>query len=489
MRKFIKTKICILLSITIFISGCSAFSGEETALDPKNPVVVTLWHYYAGDNKLQIEKAVDEFNQTVGIEKGVIIDSVGKGSLSDLETELSAAANGDLNAEAMPDIFSSYRDKLIEIDSLDLVADLKEYFKEEDIDKYIPGFINDGYTDDGRLINIPIVKSTEVLYMNQTAYDKYVSEAGGDISKMSTWEDLFDTARNYYKYTDALSPETMWDGNGFIGIDVVANFVIIGCKQLGVEIIDGNEGVINIDKTALRKIFDFYYNGTVLGYVDAVGKFRADDIKSGELVSYIGSSSGASYFPTWIEHDNTQVPIKFMALSYPIFEGRDVVSVQQGAGMSIAKSTPAKQEGAALFLKWLTQPERNIDFSLATGYLPVEKSSFESEGFNQKLDELAKGDEIQQNVSKVYNISYNQIISGETYALNPFVGSYEIRSMLDDSLTEIAIEGKEEAEKFKAQGMSEEEILQAIDVDAKFDSWIEIIKQTADEFDVTYIEK
>ncbi|PKM42225.1 MAG: sugar ABC transporter substrate-binding protein, partial [Firmicutes bacterium HGW-Firmicutes-6] len=112
----------LVLSVLILLTACSA--GEKTALDPKNPVSITLWHYYVGDNKIALETAVDAFNKSVGSEKGVVVNAVAKGSVSELEKAVTDSAKGVINAEAMPDLFSCYPDKALEINELGKLCDL-----------------------------------------------------------------------------------------------------------------------------------------------------------------------------------------------------------------------------------------------------------------------------------------------------------------------------------------------------------------------------
>ena len=114
--------LCLVLSLFILLTACSP--GEKSVLDPKKPVSITLWHYYIGDNKIALETAVDQFNKSVGSEKGVVVNAVAKGSIAELEKAVTDSAKGIINAEPMPDLFSSYPDKGLEIDQLGKLCDL-----------------------------------------------------------------------------------------------------------------------------------------------------------------------------------------------------------------------------------------------------------------------------------------------------------------------------------------------------------------------------
>lgn len=477
---------CLFLSVMMLLTACSA--GEKTALDPKNPVSITLWHYYVGDNKIALETAVDTFNKSVGSEKGVVVNAVAKGSVTELEKAVTDAAKGVVNAEAMPDLFSCYPDKALEIDELGKLCDLNDYFSKAEQALYVEEFLNDGQFDGERLLILPIVKSTELLYVNETAWNEFAAANGQDATKLSTWEGVYAAAQAYYKWTDAQTPESSGDGKSLMGVDSVANYVIIGNKQLGVEVIDGQNQQVVLNRAVMKKIFDTYYGGMSLGYFNAVGKFRSDDIKAGDLTAYVGSSSGAAYFPTWIEKDNTQLPIDFLALSYPVFEGGSPYAIQQGAGMSVANSTPEKQEGAAVFLKWFTSEAQNIEFAMTTGYLPVQSGAYENAEFKASLEDLRAGETAEKNVAAVYDIALNQIMERDTYASLPFKGSYQVRSTLEKSLTTMGQSGRQNATALKEQGLSEAEILAALDLNARFEEWLTAIRSQLNESGIPYIE-
>ncbi|KNZ41733.1 extracellular solute-binding protein [Acetobacterium bakii] len=479
--------VCLALSLFILLTGCS--SDATSVLDPKNPVSITLWHYYVGDNKIALETAVDQFNKSMGSEKGVVVNAVAKGSIAELEKAVTDSAKGIINAEPMPDVFSAYPDKGLEINQLGKLCDLNAYFTEDEQKPYVEEFLNNGKYDNERLLSIPIVKSTELLYVNATAWNEFAAATDVNEKKLTTWEGIYETARSYYQWTDAQTPETAWDGKSFMGVDSVGNFVIIGNKQLGVEVIDGANEKAILNHDSMKKLFDFYYGGMSLGYLNAVGKFRSDDIKAGDLIAYVGSSSGAAYFPTWIEKNNTQSPIDFLALAYPVFTGGTPTAIAQGAGMSVAKSTPEKQEGAALFLKWFTTEEQNIPFAMTTGYLPVQTGAYNNTEFNASLESLRSGEAADKNVAAVYDIALNQIMDANSYSSMPFNGSYDVRTVLEKSLTTIAESGRQSAVALKEQGMTETEILEALDMNARFEEWLASVRGQFDTLGISYSDE
>lgn len=467
--------------------GASSGSGS---LSPDDPVTLTLWHYYTGDNQLELEAAVEQFNQSVGHENGVIVEAVAKGTIGELEDAVTESAMGVIHSEEMPDIFSCYADKAESLNESGALCDMSEYFTQEEQDQYVAGFIDDGIISD-KLLVLPIVKSTELLYVSKTALDEFSAANPGVYtdSSLSTWQSLYALSKAYYEWTDAQTPDTPWDGKGFMGIDEIANFLIISNKQLGVDLLDGDTGSVNLNQEVLKTIFGVYYPAWSLGYFDSVGQFCSDDVKTGDLAAYVGSSSGASYFPTFTEKDNQQVDIELLAASYPVFEGGEEFTVQQGAGMAVAKTDALREEASCLFLKWFTDVPQNVPFAMNTGYLPVKQAAYTSEEFDDSLAALkADSSTDARNLEQVYSIALEAILEGSPYAAKPFANSYSIRGMLRSTLSDAAAAGREQAQTLKAQNMTPDEIVAALDVDVQFEEWMNTVRSQLDEMGVTYTE-
>ena len=60
----------LVLSSTL-LAGCRT---KDSLLDPKQPVTLTMWHVYGEQADSPMNRYVEEFNRTVGKEKGIIID-------------------------------------------------------------------------------------------------------------------------------------------------------------------------------------------------------------------------------------------------------------------------------------------------------------------------------------------------------------------------------------------------------------------------------
>ena len=132
--------LCLAAGAALALAGC----GSKSPLDPKDPVSLTVWHYYNGSQEAAFDALVEEFNDTVGREKGIYVQSYTQGSVSNLESAVRDAIGGKVGADAMPDIFSSYADTAYEIELAGALADLSGYLSQEELDQYVDSYIEEG---------------------------------------------------------------------------------------------------------------------------------------------------------------------------------------------------------------------------------------------------------------------------------------------------------------------------------------------------------
>ena len=60
----------IILFVIFIVVGCS----PDTLLDPNDPVILTMWHVYGEQANSPMNELVDEFNSTLGRDRGIIIN-------------------------------------------------------------------------------------------------------------------------------------------------------------------------------------------------------------------------------------------------------------------------------------------------------------------------------------------------------------------------------------------------------------------------------
>ena len=519
-------------ALVLGLVGCGG--AQSTAQGNTEPVDLSVWTYYNGDQLESFNKLVDTFNDTVGKEKNITVESYSQGSVNDLEAQVMAAAQGKVGASAMPNIFMAYADTAYAMDQMGELADLAPYFTDEERAAYLDSYLTEGDFDDSGSIKIfPVAKSTELLFLNDTDWKPFAAATGAQDSDLETVEGLVKTAEAYYNWTDAQT-DTPNDGKALFGRDAMANYMLIGAKELGDTIFDVKDGkmTMGLSEDAARKLWDNYYVPYIKGWAAASGRFRSDDIKIGSILAYIGSNSSATYFPTQVmlsdteSHDielkvlptphfegcekvsvqqgagmavskatdasnssatyfPTQVmlsdteshDIELKVLPTPHFEGCEKVSVQQGAGMAVAKATDAEVEASVVFLKWFTQPENNIAFAVGSGYLPVTHAANDMDAIH------SSGLALTGSMENVLTEAVDAVNTNELYTTKAFEGGTDARSKLNYSMSDLATADRATVEERLAAGESAEEAEAEFLTDAYFEAWYQSLCDALSQYE------
>ncbi len=455
----------ILAAAVLLLASCS-FPG--TGHDKSN-VTITVWTYYNGTQLTSFNALVEDFNETVGREKGITVESHSQGSISDLKQNLLDSIQNKVGADDVPNIFLAYIDTVYEINQLGMIADLSQYFTDEELSRYVQSYIDEGrFDNDGSIKIFPCAKSTELLFLNKTDWAGFALATGVKYSDLYTIEGLTKTAEKYYEWTDSLTPDVPNDGKAFFGRDAMANYMIIGSMQLGHEIFSVDNGVMTLDfdKETVRKLWDNYYVPFIKGYFASSGRFRSDDVKTGNILAYVGSSSGATFFPDKVVlGDDEEKNIEMMVFECPRFKDGMDYAVQQGAGMSVTKAGDEEIEASVEFLKWFTSEEQNIRFSVDSGYMPVKKAANDIDAIASTVSSLT------QNIRDALNTAIETVNNSKLYITSAFSHGDDARDVLEYAMSDIAEQDRDTVKQRLADGMSLEEACAEFVSDNYFDSW------------------
>ena len=458
----IKSLLCLVgtAAMLALFAGCGKNPEPNAPVHTDEPVNITVWTYYNGSQLEAFNSMVEEFNRTVGKEKNITVDSYSQGSVNDLETNVLAAAEGKVGTPAMPNIFSAYADNAYALDQMGEVVDLSAYLTQEEKDAYIPGYLTEGdFSGSGSIKIFPTVKSTELLFLNQTDWEPFAEATGADYSDLTTVEGVVETAERYYEWSG---------GRAMFGRDAMANYMLVGARQLGCTLLEVTDGVmtLNYDQTVVRKLWDNYYVPFLKGYFSSGGRFRSDDVKTGNIIAYVGSTSSSSFFPSQVVTSDTEShDIQRVVLPCPVFRGGENYAVQQGAGMVVTKASEAEIQASVEFLKWFTLPEHNIAFSADSGYLPVTKAGNDMEVIR------SSGLDVSEEMDQLLTTALDTVNSHQMYTQAAFSGAAEARSVLEHAMSDRAEADRAVVEERMEQGQSFDQAAEEFLSDDYFQSW------------------
>lgn len=361
MKKNIISLILLLTILAICFTGCE----KQTKPDPKNPVNLTMWHVYGSQTKSPLNDIIDEFNKTVGRDNGITVNVVSVTSSSAIDKALASSANGEPGAENMPDLFTAYP-RAAEIVGTDNLLHWDDYFTEDELSVFKDEFLADGYFDD-TLLMLPIAKSTEALYINQTLFERFSEKNNVTLDDLQSFEGLFRVASKYYDWSN---------GQNFMQINDYYNYSYVGMKAYGSEFV--RNGRLRVDDEAFEKLWIPLAKSAIHGGICLEDGYAAARWKTVEIIANTGSTADVLYQPTEVVYaDNTSENITAIALPYPKFTDDFNGVINRGGGLYAVKSEDeSKNQAAYIFAKWLTAKENNLNFVTQAGYLPVTEDAF-----------------------------------------------------------------------------------------------------------------
>ncbi|MDD3221774.1 MAG: extracellular solute-binding protein [Clostridia bacterium] len=461
--------VMVVAIVCLILVGCGKKSTEY-GLDPKNPITLQVLTYYNGAPQIALNELVTEFNNTVGAEKGIFVEAATSGGLNELTEALNKEAAKTKEEMALPDIFCCYGDVGYDLKKLGALADLSPYVTDEELAEYVPAYIEEGRlgTEDGFYV-FPTAKSTEIMSLNKTDWDKFAEATGASLESLLTWEGLTETAEAYYEWSG---------GRAFFGRDAVSNYMLVGLHQLGADAVSvvGDKAVVNIDEAAMKRLWDNYYIPYISGYFSSVGRFRSDDMKTGTILALVGSSSGSAYLPSKVTvGDAEPYPIEVINLPVPNFSGENPMVIQQGAGMAVADSTETKEYAATIFLKWLTDEENNCKFAVASSYMPVKTEAVTAE----KIETAAKANDMEWNevIKSSMNVFMNDYSTYELFWVRPFDGASGYRSILENKMVNQSTQDRQKVVDLMSAGKDLQTAVAEINTEENFKNWCRELKE------------
>ena len=333
--------IFFLIAALLLCAGCSSMGKKE-----EMPTTITVWHVYGGQTDSPLNDLIEQFNQTVGKDRQINVQVTSVSNTNTIHELVLAAANGEPGAPELPDLFVSYPKTVMALPDDSILVDYQDYFSEEELSAFLPDFVEEGIVND-RLVVLPVAKSTEIMYINQTIFDRFSQATGVAMEDLDTWEGLFKAAEVYADWTDAQTPDISGDAKSMFVHDYYFNYFQVGAESLGEKFFQG-------DKLAFGPAFQ---------------------------TAWEPLAQAALHGGVWLKggYATTSEEITIISRPCPVFENGEKLVMQRGAGFCTVRSTPEREQAAVTFLKWLTEPEHNVEFVTRTGYMPVTRAAFENE--------------------------------------------------------------------------------------------------------------
>lgn len=410
-----------MLILILLFSSC--INQKQTKLDPKNPILLKLVTYYNSKQLEELKEMADQFNETEGLKTGVIVEIIGMNTISKTNEHILKAAYNMAGSEDFPDMFIAYKSIVPYLIKRKELVDYRDYFTDEELEKYQPNLIASGkIEDDEKISMLPLGSSVNMMFVNDTEFKLLRYKIGVNYSSIKTYEGLIESAERYYNYTDSLT-KTPNDGKPLYTTDTVAEQVLSICREMNKDLIieENGKAKINFDYEVARKLWDIFYVPIIKGYFIRSGRYASEDMRTGKTLLALSTTIGAAYMPNKIMETNGYIrSITMKAFNAPHLENHNKVNIVQDGGIFTAKSMKLREEASIQFIKWLTNKENNLEFAVESGFVPVKTDNSDIDSIRNK----AQARYIDELIRESIVMSKLQMEENEEYVL-PNVDAYE----------------------------------------------------------------
>ncbi len=359
-RQFVSLIICLSLCL-IFLSSC-----QQQVKKGNDVIHLTLWQGINPPvNRDVFQKLVDKFNQT---HSHIQVESIFAGALDQQLPKVLAAVVGN----APPDILSFYPQITGQLVELGAVRPLEEWLDKLPLkSEVIPNSLNELKLD-GHLWSVPLYTSNIGIF-----YRPKLFKAAGITEPPKTWEELRQVAKKLTIDRDGdKRPEQYgillplgkgeWTVFSWFPFLLSAGGEVVTNKQPNLT----NTGAI----TALKFWEDLLKDGSATLSPPERG-YEEDGFLSGRVAMQITGPW------TYITKSDVDYGV------FPIPTNVTQATVIGGGNLHVMKTTPEREKAAMEFLEYVLSEEFQTEWSIGTGFLPVNIKSAQSEAYQQYLSQ------------------------------------------------------------------------------------------------------
>lgn len=384
----------------------SASPSALPLLDPAKPTKVTFYSYSLSYPTMKpgMEALIKEFNDTVGKEKGVVVEGIADPTLQQFKADISAGKEVDIVQHAFSILDSSRQ-------SLGFKA-YEDVFPKAELDEHFKGISPNALElgkIDGKMYGLAFTFSTPILFMNGKLFD----EAGLDPnSPPKTWDDVKKAAMQIKEKTGkdgfGLAPNNGWTTEGII----LSN----GGKVLS----DDRKSVEFASEQGIQAIQmwkDLYHSGA-----HAVGNDTevSEQFMAGNLGMLVQSTSMYS----GIKKSSEAAGWKVYGAGLPQFGDQPSVPVNSGSVLAVRPDSDVKAAAVWEFVKFATGDRGYTIITSQIGYLPLRTGlADDPNGLKAFVDE-----------NPLYRINLEQLSHIHPVAIWPGEYAAEITTAFTDAI-------------------------------------------------------
>jgi multiple sugar transport system substrate-binding protein len=345
--------LALVFTAAALISCSKAAPARKEALDASDPLAITFYSYSLGYPTMKpgMEHLIQEFNDTIGREKGVQVEGVVDDGYTKFRSDIAAGLPVDVvqHTFMMMDQsranlgFSAYEDVFP-------AAELEDHVK------YIsPNALKLGMID-GKIYGLAFTFSTPILYMNGKIFEEAALDPR---NPPRTWAEVAACARQIKEKTGkdgfGLAPNNGWVTEGILysnGAEILApdrKSVVFASPQ----------GI-----AAFQMWQDLYHSGAHAAGTDTE---LMEQFMAGNLGMQLQSTSLLSGYTNAAKAGGWEL----YGAEMPGFEGRPSTPVNSGSSLMVRPDSERKSLAVWEFIKYVSGPRGYTIITSEIGYLPL----------------------------------------------------------------------------------------------------------------------
>ncbi|MFA5514374.1 MAG: ABC transporter substrate-binding protein [Sphaerochaetaceae bacterium] len=418
LKKIILFFIILIVSTTFFI-GAKGSSEKQSSV-----TTVEFWHPNSGLLADAMNEIVNEFNQTIGKEKNIVVNAIYQGKAADVATKLRASLQAN-RPKDLPDLAQVDATGVMDVrDSVYMVAveDLINRDLNFSIDELQMGTrLSMNYK--GKMIGMPFNASTILLYYNKDAF----REAGLDPDK--TPQSLDELAETAALLTKKSSDGKTIERYGFVGVPTTYELVSWIGQQNGLSYLtdklnghEGNPTHVLFDKEGtLARFLEKWKSVYDAGGLGNITSDPRQQFVAQKTAMFVASTSSLS---TVIDSVDNKFEVGVGYLPKVDENSNGGVNIGGGAIFVFDNSNDLNKVATWEFLKYLTSAEVQFFWHKMTGYFPVNNKSYELKEFKEHLEQ-----------NKLFKVAIDQLndsnpLVQSVWWPNAFQAYYEVQNAI-----------------------------------------------------------
>lgn len=412
-----------VMSAVLAAAMCLSTGAVGTVQAEEN-VTIEYWHTMSGVNGEAMEEIVKDFNDTIGKERGITVDSVFQGDDVSEKLKTLAQANDTANFPNVAQIVGAGIPSALNYEQLVKVEDMYTagndiIVAKEDLNKNsVRAF---SYQDE--LIAMPFNVSSILLYYNKDMFEEVGLDPENPPATIAEMADA--CAKLMQKDGDEV---TRYGLNVAVRRYQMANWI---GGQGEYNFFGDNEG----GRAGMMTKVTFGEDGTLDKYltewekVIATGGYKEieDNINEEFALQLFGMAIMSS---ARIGKIDALVGDTFEWSTAPLpkVDANDKGGTAVGGSCAAMfnKGDQAQVDASWLFVQYLATPEVQAKFDAATGYLPVNEKTFEVDSMVQYLEENPN-----------FKVAVDQMQASHEYVQEPFdIINWEIDEVIKNNMAE-----------------------------------------------------